>query len=118
MLRVALRCGQLKVAGRQWVHGIHAVKIISQQRLVKSLQTIGGLKGTLWVDPATYLPLRVLWTWQEAGRLSGDFHWLPPTRANLAMLNIPIPAGFRAVRVPADTLLSGEAMMERVPLRS
>jgi hypothetical protein len=70
------------------------------------------------VDPVTYLPLRVMWTWKEIGKLSGDFRWLRPTRANLAMLDLPIPPGFRAGRVPTGTLLTGSGAMWRLPLRS
>jgi hypothetical protein len=44
------------------------------------------------VDPATYLPVR----WDVGGSQT-DYLWLPPTPANLALLNEPIPAGFRQV---------------------
>ena len=34
---------------------------------------------------------------QDAGTLTIDFRWLPPTRANLRELTAPIPPGFREV---------------------
>jgi hypothetical protein len=38
---------------------------------------------------------------QDAGTLTIDFRWLPPTSANLKELTAPIPSGFREVSQPA-----------------
>jgi hypothetical protein len=83
-IRAQLSCGAYAVAGRQAVDGADALKITSNS---------GRL--TLWVDPATYLPLRL-----ETGGLQTDFQWLRPTPAHRAMLNMPVPAGFRQVPPP------------------
>jgi len=79
------------VAGKQVVGGVDALKITASS---------GPL--TLWVNPATYLPMRL-----EAGGLQTDFQWLPPTPANLAMLNMPAPAGFHQVPPPASGASNG-----------
>jgi len=91
-IRHALSCARYQVAGRQWVDGIHAIKIVSVAP-VKSSQAF-------WIDPATYLPVRALWAWSPRHgngglRLTGDFRWLAPTKANLAALHVTVPSGFR-----------------------
>ena len=37
---------------------------------------------------------------ENAGTLTIDFRWLPPTSANLKKLTAPIPNGFREVGQP------------------
>src|SRR5204862_483144 len=54
-IRRALSCSHYRVAGHQWVDGIHAIKIVSV--------TPAASRQTFWVDPATYLPVRALWKW-------------------------------------------------------
>jgi hypothetical protein len=85
------------VAGRQWVDGVDAIKLTGHQR---------SAAATIWVDPDSYLPVRLTnpvhlmageTDQQDAGTLTIDFRWLPPTRANLAELTAPIPKGFREV---------------------
>lgn len=80
-----LACGAYTVAGRQAVGGVDALKITASS---------GNL--TLWVNPTTYLPMQL-----EAGGLQTDFQWLSPTPAGLAMLNMPVPAGFHRVPPPS-----------------
>jgi len=48
------------------------------------------------VNPATYLPVRL-----KLGGLQTDFQWLSPTPAGLALLNMPVPAGFHQVPPPS-----------------
>jgi hypothetical protein len=91
----ALSCGQFHLAGRQYVDGVDTMRLASKQ---------SGFQITLWVNPATYLPVRLSGTFL-AGPSRGqqfvtDFQFLPPTKANLAMLHAairraPIPATFR-----------------------
>jgi len=48
---------------------------------------------TVWVDPATYLPVRTLS--DSAGiKIQVDYGFLPPTPANMAELKAAIPPGF------------------------
>jgi hypothetical protein len=81
-IRHALSAGFYKLAGRQVVDGIDAIK----------LTTGGKYPLTLWVDPATFLPVRF-----DASGIQDDYQWLAPTPANLALLDEPIPPGFRQV---------------------
>jgi hypothetical protein len=114
MVRKALSCRELRLDGRQWIDGVHAIKIVAESRLEKVLRDFARFHGTLWVDPATYLPVMVKWTWPN-GELAGSFHWLPPTRANLSALSVPIPRGFRPVSLPRGSQLAFEAGMSNAP---
>ncbi len=54
----------------------------------------------LWVDAATYLPLRETDTFGPPGMTTSttvDDEYLPATSANLAKLRAPLPAGFKQV---------------------
>lgn len=72
-------------------------------------------RETIWVDPATYLPVRVDVAFPPAhgpqSLLVYDYRWLTPTKGNLAALRAAvhgatIPPGFR--KLPSRYLpLSG-----------
>lgn len=85
VIRGELRCGQYRVAGRQRVDGISALVVT---------QRTGSV--TVWVDPVTYLPVRLVTGGRQPTQT--DFRWLSPTAARLGQLNLPVPAGFRQVR--------------------
>ena len=87
-IRHELGCGGYTTAGRQRVDGINAIKIAGGKGL-----------AVLWVDPATYLPVRALLAIGNQ-RPQTDFRWLPITPASLAQLRVPVPAGFRQVPPP------------------
>ena len=38
---------------------------------------------------------------EQGGLIQINFRWLAPTRANLAMLNMPVPASFHQVAPPS-----------------
>src|SRR5690349_7951346 len=82
-IRAALACGGLTKAGRTRVDGAAAIVLTGTQRMA-------NLPITLYVSPATYLPVRIV-----IGGLRQDYRWLAPTAANLAMLKVRIPPGFR-----------------------
>jgi hypothetical protein len=50
---------------------------------------------TIWVNAATYLPVRSVAAGLGSRPLVSEFAWLAPTAANLALLKPTIPAGFR-----------------------
>jgi hypothetical protein len=90
-LRNAVSCGTLAVTGRQPVDGIEAIELTSRPG--------SAINETVWVDPATYLPVRInvdlvpgAPTWQTV-----NITWLPATAQNLARLTVPVPAGFRHI---------------------
>ena len=95
IIQAGLTCGMFTVAGRQWVDGVDAIKLTGHTPAAGT---------TIWVDPSSYLPVRLTGRVQliaggtdkqDAGTLTIDFRWLPPTRANLKELTAPIPKGFR-----------------------
>jgi hypothetical protein len=103
-LHSAISCGSLKVAGRQQVDGVDAIKLTTPP--------VSPASETIWVSPGTYLPLRVvirsdgphhglILNNQVVLLATADITWLPPTAQNLAKLTVPIPAGFRKVSLPA-----------------
>jgi hypothetical protein len=53
-----------------------------------------GTVTTVWVDPTTYLPMQTEST-GGGNHLTIESEYLPPTPANLAKLNVTIPAGFK-----------------------
>jgi hypothetical protein len=105
LIRKALSCHLFRAAGRQRVDGINAVRLIATPRLARQIhgeaRDLGpGVK--LWVNPHTYLPVR-LTLGPQGG--TADFDWLAPTGANLARLRVRVPAGLHEVQLPARSLL-------------
>jgi hypothetical protein len=94
-LRNAISCGTLAVAGRQRIDGSQAIELTSRRNSL--------ISETIWVRPGTYLPVRMVVRsapgMPEALQQTANITWLPPTAQNLAKLTVPIPAGFRRVRV-------------------
>jgi len=89
----ALTCGVFYLAGRQQVGGVSAMAFIAKPQP-------GIARLELWIDPATYLPVRLDATFAAGhgarSQLRRDYRWLPPTRANLAALR----AAIRRARIP------------------
>ena len=84
-------CGWLKADGTATVDGVKAVRLIIPFK--------SSSPGTWYVSQATYLPVRATVTGRGKRLLATyDFRWLPPTRANLAKLALPVPPrGFTRV---------------------
>jgi hypothetical protein len=94
-IRTALSCGHFQLAGHEQIGGVNAIKLVSTK-------VNGPYTATAWVDPSTYLPVRVTWNWldpraQGPGTLTGDFRWVQPTQANLGALRVTVPDGFKQV---------------------
>jgi hypothetical protein len=83
-IRSQLACGAYTVAGRQVIDGINTIKI-----------TGADGRFTFWVNPVNYLPVQA-----NLGQRQTDFHWLAPTPARLAQLQVTPPAGFKQVPAP------------------
>jgi hypothetical protein len=94
-IREARACGTYRVVGHQQVDGVNAIKLVS----VMAESGPVPLSQTIWVDPTTYLPVRVATTSLTSPSYSvvGDFRWLQPTTVNLAELQVTVPAGFTKV---------------------
>jgi len=86
-IRSQLACGAYTVVGHPVIGGINAIKLTGS--------TAGSI--TLWVDPTTYRPIQM-----TAGWVHSAFQWLPATPANLAQLQVSVPAGFQQVQPPVQ----------------
>jgi hypothetical protein len=104
----ALSCGLFRLAGRQYVDGVDAMRLAGQPQY--------GIRETLWINPATYLPVRLSATLSgrpgPSQQVVTDFRFLPPTRANLAALHAairraPIPITFRLLPARYTVLAGG-----------
>jgi hypothetical protein len=87
-LRHALSCGGHAKGSHQRIGGVDAIELTMS----------GG--AMIWVNPGTYLPVRVILTTPDGARIQTDFRWFRPTRAHLAHLRLSIPPGFRRVPPP------------------
>jgi hypothetical protein len=91
-LAQGIATGQWRVTGRTFMAG---------QRAIALTKARGGsyrpAPATLWVNAATYLPLRMI---NAAGTsvVSQSWQYLEPTAANLALLRVPVPSGYRRFR--------------------
>jgi hypothetical protein len=75
----------------------------------------------LWVDAATYLPVRETDTFGPAGMITSatlNYEYLPATSANLSQLTPPIPAGFKRVSGSAKAIIPKPFLPKEVPAPS
>jgi hypothetical protein len=91
-LRAQVKAGNVTLIGPATVDGQRAIHLIQRSRT-------GAI--SLWVSPATYLPIREIDTARGVPETSprairDDYRWLPATRANLRLLTsaAAIPPGF------------------------
>jgi hypothetical protein len=94
LLHTELSCGELKVTGHGMAGGIPTVTL--------SGTFSGGGTVTYWVNATTYLPVRFRWTSRAGLVFQMNLQWLPPTTANLAKVQVQIPAGFTHVSPPSS----------------
>jgi hypothetical protein len=86
LLARGLAAGAWRVVGRAHLNGQPAIEL-HESGYRKGIPE--SLPGRLWVNARTYLPIRLVF-----GGTVRDFRYLPPTPANLALLRVPIPAGY------------------------
>jgi hypothetical protein len=117
-IRATLGCGAATVTGHAWIDGVKTVRITGSPVTEKlSPGEAGTLREkwvrsqwTLYVNPSTYLPVRLSGSnYTYGGPMPGyystgatDIRWLRPTAANISRTLVTIPPGFRHVRSPAD----------------
>lgn len=105
-IRHMLSCGAFTIAGHAAIGGRQTIKVTGSEPGPAWHGLTWRIHATLYVDPSTYLPVRLVWSNQgrtPAGKpLNGtvrqDIRLLPPTPRNIARAGITIPAGFRQVR--------------------
>ena len=117
-IRATLACGAATVTGHAPIDGVETVRITGSPVTVKLppgearavREKWVRSRWTLYVNPQTYLPVRVSGSSRTFGGPAPstystsvtDMRWLPPTAANIAQTLITIPAGFQQVSSPAD----------------
>jgi hypothetical protein len=105
-----LRCGDAVVTGQVRINGQETTQITGKPVTValspgyaKSVQEKWAtVRWTLYVNPRTYLPVRMYGSTQTYGGKAGnqnsagwtDVTWLKPTPANIAKALVTIPPGF------------------------
>ena len=117
-IRATLACGAATVTGHVQIGGVETLKITGAPVTFKLPP--GEAKAvrekwardqwTLYVNPKTYLPVRISGSGYTYGgpapsthtTSATDIQWLPPTAANIAQTLVTIPAGFHQVSSPAD----------------
>ena len=105
-----LGCGDATVTGRVWINGVHTIRITGmpvRTRLPKGMvqATKAGVRFTLYVNPTTYLPVRMVGSTTSYGGGATTFtystttniRWLPATADNVAKALVTIPRGFKHV---------------------
>jgi len=120
LISKALSCHLFRAAGYQQIDGVNAARLEGTPRLLR--EVLGNAshvtRVTLWVSSTTFLPVRLtLSPVLSDGSGSFDFGWLKPTEANLANVQVTIPAGAQEVRLPAGFRLLWAAPDQAWPPR-
>jgi hypothetical protein len=105
-----LACGAATVTGHVKIDGVETTEITGKPVTVKlsagyakAVQAkFATARWTLYVSPATYLPVRMVGSTQTYGGSGGSYtssgvtnvRWLPATPANVAQALVTIPPGF------------------------
>lgn len=80
--------GDWRIVGHTRLRGQPAIKLSETRN-----GEFDGHPVYLWVSTVTFLPLRMYW--QEGTGLEIDnWYYLPPSKANLAKLRVPVPPGY------------------------
>jgi hypothetical protein len=109
-IHATLACGAAKVTGHVRIDGVETTKIAGKPITVRLSRGYGKLvhehsakaEWIWYVNPKTYLPVRMYGSTQTFGGPGGgtlfasvtDVHWLPPTPGNIAKTLVAIPPGF------------------------
>jgi len=117
-IQATLACGAASVTGHAWIDGVKTVRITGSPVTEKLSPGEAGAihekwvrsRWTLYVNPRTYLPVRLSGSsYTYGGPMPGyyssgatDIRWLRPTAANVAKALVTIPPGFRHVSSPAN----------------
>lgn len=108
-----LACGAASETGRVRVDGVETTKISGKPVTVKLgpgegravRETWVTVRWAVYVNPATYLPVRIEGSTKTYGGAAGatlssevtNVQWLRPTKANVAKTLVTIPPGFQQV---------------------
>lgn len=89
-LRACLRPAYWRDRGPSVIGGVDAREFAATAKLPGNA---GPGYEHLWVNTATYLPIRLV-TFNGAEKITFGFKFLPPTSANKGLLRLKIPVGF------------------------
>jgi hypothetical protein len=93
LLARGVATGAWRVVGRTHLDGQQAIELSETGH---GQDVLEPLPVRLWVSAQTYLPIRLVFGSGHGSEATAiqDFRYLPPTPANLALLRVPIPAGY------------------------
>jgi hypothetical protein len=116
-ISATLACGAANVTGHVRIDGVETTRITGTPVTVRLSpgyakavhEKQARVEWTLYVNPTTYLPVRMVGSTETFGgparstRFASvtDVQWLRPTRANIDATLVTIPAGFHQVSSPA-----------------
>jgi len=92
-----IKCGELVASGTTEIDGVKTIKLTT----TSAFEAGPGSKGAIWVKRTDFAPVRIA-VGKGANSWRMDLQWLRPTKANQALLRVPIPHGFR--RVPLSQI--------------
>ena len=92
-LRHQLATGQFKIIRRGVVDGRKAIEL-GMTGLSHSMTGLHATAAHLWVDAASYLPLRQILQFSTGRQYITEYRFLAPTTANLAKLRPVVPPGY------------------------
>jgi hypothetical protein len=117
-VRATLACGGARVSGHVRINGVQTTKLTGRPVTVRLSRRYGTVvheryaqaRWTLYVNPRTYLPVRMIGVTETFGGSGGhtrfasvtNVRWLPPTAANQAKALITIPPGYQRVSLSAQ----------------
>ncbi len=117
-INATLACGGAAVTGHVWINGQQTTRITGKPVTIRLqpgyAKAVGEKRArvewTLYVNPRTYLPVRITGSTAAFGgprastkdASATDVQWLKPTPANVARATLTIPPGFRQVASPAS----------------
>jgi hypothetical protein len=116
-IAATLACGAASVTGHVRINGVQTTRITGRPVTVRLSpgyaravhEQWATARWTLYVNPSTYLPVRMYGSTQTYGGSAGGFTsssvtnvtWLPATPANVARALVTIPPGFHRFYGPA-----------------
>jgi hypothetical protein len=112
-----LRCGTASLTGHVRINGHETTQITGKPVTVRLSAGYANsihekwatVRWTMYVNPLTYLPVRMYGTTQTYGGSAGNqvssavtnVTWLPPTPSNIGKALVAIPSGFRLYTGPS-----------------
>jgi hypothetical protein len=117
-IKATLDCGAATVTGQVRINGQEVIRITGKPITVRLSPRYGKTVHehyaralwTLFVNPSSYLPVRMIGVTETFGGTGGqtrfesvtNVQWLPPTTANVAQALVTIPPGYHRVSSAAD----------------